>query len=251
VSRTRTPVVEPITPTPPESVHVPWMIQRWSSIAFLHWPVDVEQLRPLVLEELTIDTYDDRAWVGLVPFRMTIRLPFLPPVPLVSIFPEINVRTYVRDPDGRRGLYFLSLDVPRSAAVAGARLALGLPYMWSRIDVGESGDRIAYVAERRSPSPPAKTSIVVPRRRPVPEPEPDLAEFLTARFRLFAHGPLGLYSVSVEHPPWDLRRVRGTSVDDEFIAAAGVPLDHPRLHVHVADDVNVRVGFPKRISPAG
>jgi uncharacterized protein len=242
--------VEPITSTPPES-GVPWMIQRWSSIAFLHWPVDIEVLRPLVLEELAIDTFDDRAWVGLVPFRMTIRPPYFPPIPVMSIFPEINVRTYVRDPHGRRGLYFLSLDVPRSAAVAGARLALGLPYMWSRIDVDESDDRIAYTAKRRSPSPPAKTSIVVPTRHPVPEPEPDLAEFLTARFRLFAHGPLGLYSVSVEHPPWDLRRLRQTSVDDEFIAAAGVPLDNPRLHVHIADAVNVRVGFPKRISPAG
>ena len=251
MSRTKTPVVEPITPTPPEYVRVPWMIQRWSSIAFLHWPVDIDVLRPLILDDLTIDTFDDRAWVGLVPFRMTIRPLHLPPIPVVSIFPEINVRTYVRDANGRRGLYFLSLDVPRSAAVVGARLALGLPYMWSRLDVDESDDRIAYTAERRSPSPRAKTSIVVPTRHPVPEPTPDLAEFLTARFRLFARGPLGVYSVSVEHPPWDLRRVRGASVDDEFTAAAGVPVDGPPMHVHVAEGVDVRVGFPKRISPAG
>ena len=92
---------------------------RWSSIAFLHWPVDVEVLRPLVLDELTIDTFEDQAWVGLVPFRMMVRPPFVPPIPLVSTFPEINVRTYVRDAHGRRGLYFLSLDV--SALRRGAR----------------------------------------------------------------------------------------------------------------------------------
>jgi uncharacterized protein YqjF (DUF2071 family) len=248
VSRTRTPVVEPITRTPAEPVRVPWMMQRWSSIAFLHWPVEVDALRSLVLEELTIDTFDDLAWIGLVPFRMSMRPPYLPPIPGLSTFPEINVRTYVRDPRGRRGLYFLSLDVPRSAAVVAARVALGLPYMWSRIDVDEGDDAVAYTAERRSPSPPARTSIVVPTRHSVPEPKPDLADFLTARFRLFARGPLGLYGVSVDHPRWDLRRVRGATVDDEFVTAAGVPIDGPPAHAHTAAAVDVRVGFPDRLN---
>jgi uncharacterized protein len=223
------------------------MIQRWSSIAFLHWPVDVDALRSVVPEELTIDTFDGQAWVGLVPFRMMIRLPYLPPIPMLSTFPEINVRTYVRDPHGKRGLYFLSLDVPRSAAVVSARLALGLPYMWSRIDVDENDGNIAYTAMRRAPSPAGTTSVVVPRRRADSEPAGALADFLTARFRLFARGPLGLYSVAVEHPPWELGRVRDATVDDEYVAAAGVPVEGPPSHVHVAEDMDVRVGFPKRL----
>ena len=123
--------------------------------------------------------------------------------------------------------------------------------MWSRIEVEEDGNGIAYTAERRAPSPAATTSIVVPTERSSSEPKPDLAKFLTARFRLFGRGPLGLYSVSADHPPWDLRRVRGTTVDDEFLAAAGVPVDGPPLHVHAAESVDVRVGFPNRLSPAG
>jgi uncharacterized protein YqjF (DUF2071 family) len=226
---------------------VPWMIQRWSAIAFLHWPVDVDTLRRVVPKELTIDTFDDTAWVGLVPFRMTIRAPYMPPIPFLSIFPEINVRTYVRDADGRRGLYFLSLDVPRSAAVVGARVALGLPYMWSRIDIDEQDDSVAYTATRRAPSPAATTSAVVPTHRSGPEPARELAGFLTARFRLFACGPFGFYSVAVEHPPWELRRVRGAQVDDEYTAAAGVPVEGPPSHVHVSEGVEVRVGFPKRL----
>lgn len=247
MSRTRAPVIEPVTRTAPETVVAPWMMMRWSSIAFLHWPVDVDVLRPLVLDELTIDTFDDQAWIGLVPFRMMVRPPFVPPIPVLSTFPEINVRTYVRDPRGRRGLFFLSLDVPRSAAVLAARASLGLPYMWSSIDIEEGDGSIAYTGERRAPSPPATTSIVVPTRHPVPEPDPELADFLTARFRLFGRAPFGLYSVTAEHPPWDLRRVRGTTVDDGYMAAAGVPVEGPPLHVHTADDVDVRVGFPKRI----
>jgi uncharacterized protein YqjF (DUF2071 family) len=224
------------------------MMMRWSSIAFLHWPIDVDVLRPLVLDELTIDTFDDQAWIGLVPFRMMVRPPFVLPIPFVSMFPEINVRTYVRDERGRRGLYFLSLDLPRSAAVVVARAGLGLPYMWSRIDIDENNDGIAFTAERRSPSPAATTSIVVPTKRSFPEPKPELAAFLTARFRLFGRGPLGMYSVNADHPPWNLRRVRGTTVDDEFISAAGVQVEGPPMHVHLADDMDVRIGFPKRLN---
>jgi uncharacterized protein YqjF (DUF2071 family) len=223
------------------------MLQRWSAVAFLHWPVDVAIVRPLVPEELTIDTFDDTAWIGLVPFRMMIRPPYLPPIPFLSTFPEINVRTYVRDPRGRRGLYFLSLDVPRSAAVVGARLALGLPYAWSRIEIDERDGSVAYNATRRAPSPEARTSIVVSTRRSVAEPARALAEFLTARCRLFAKGPFGLYDVTVEHEPWQLRRVLGASVDDEYTAAAGVPVNGRPAHVHVSESVDVRVGFPRRI----
>ncbi|MBK9298383.1 MAG: DUF2071 domain-containing protein [Candidatus Microthrix sp.] len=40
---------------------------------------------------------------------------------MVGDFTEINVRTYVTDALGRRGVWFFSLDVPRSPIVAVAR----------------------------------------------------------------------------------------------------------------------------------
>ncbi len=76
----------------------------------LHWAYDPAQIRPLVPAELEVDTWDGLAWVSITPFRMVnFRLPGLPPVPGFSTFPESNVRTYVRGPDGRDGLWFLSL----------------------------------------------------------------------------------------------------------------------------------------------
>src|ERR1043165_4130951 len=44
--------------------------QRWRSLLFLHWPVPVDRLRPLVPAELTLDLYGDVAYVGVVPFAM-------------------------------------------------------------------------------------------------------------------------------------------------------------------------------------
>ena len=47
------------------------MTMRWHDLLFMHWPVPVDQLRPLIPPLLEIDTYDSTAWIGVVPFRMT------------------------------------------------------------------------------------------------------------------------------------------------------------------------------------
>ena len=99
----------------------------------LHWPYAPEVVQQLLPAPLAVDVFDGRAWVGLVPFRMRIRLPRSPFVPWLSSFPETNVRTYVIGPDGRRGSWFLSLDVPRLGAVVVARATYRLPYHWSRM----------------------------------------------------------------------------------------------------------------------
>ena len=73
----------------------PWiMTQIWHELLFAHWPVPPETLRPLVPAVLPLDTFDDQAWLGVVPFRMTyVRTRCVPPLPGISDFPELNVRT--------------------------------------------------------------------------------------------------------------------------------------------------------------
>src|SRR3954470_13859938 len=69
---------------------------NWGKLLFMHWPVAPEALRPLIPERLTIDTFDGAAWVGVVPFTMWgVRPTFVPPIPGLSRFHELNVRTYV------------------------------------------------------------------------------------------------------------------------------------------------------------
>jgi uncharacterized protein YqjF (DUF2071 family) len=69
------------------------------------------------------------AWVGVVPFRMDRIRPYcLPPVPWLSWFLELNVRTYVHDDEGNPGVWFHSLDTNRWPAYKIARTAFKLPY---------------------------------------------------------------------------------------------------------------------------
>lgn len=236
-------MVETLRATPPEPVRRAAMLNRWSDVSFLHWRVDPAVVRPLVDPALEIDTFDGSAWVGLVPFHIAMRPPFVPAVPVATTFPESNVRTYVRDATGSRGLWFLSLDVPRSAAVVAARLALGLPYAWSAMSIERRDGRIVYSSRRRAPSAGARSDVAVRVGGPIHRPD-ELALFLTARFRLFGRGPIGLFRVQVEHPPWSLHRAKALSVRDELVPAAGLPIQDDTPLVHASPGVDVRVAFP-------
>src|SRR5215510_11367195 len=115
----------------------PIMHQSWGKLLFMHWPIEEELLRPLIPSQLTIDTFDGSAWIGVVPFTMwDIRPfpPYLPTVPGVNAFHEINVRTYVYK-DEVPGVWFFSLDANNAPAVMGARMFYFLPYFNARIEI--------------------------------------------------------------------------------------------------------------------
>ena len=66
---------------------LPLMRQWWGKLLFMHWPVAPASLRPLLPQQLSIDTYEGQAWVGVVPFTMWgVRPYFGPPVPGLSSF---------------------------------------------------------------------------------------------------------------------------------------------------------------------
>ena len=101
------------------------MHQRWAELGFLHWPVPAEALRDLVPRGLTIDTHEGQAYVGVVPFTVTGARPMLmPPLPWVSDFHEVNVRTYVHLEGTDPGVWFFSLDASNPVVVAAARALL-------------------------------------------------------------------------------------------------------------------------------
>ncbi|MFL5767507.1 MAG: YqjF family protein [Actinomycetota bacterium] len=229
---------------PPHTVDRAAMIQHWSDASFLHWRVDAAVLRLLVDPAFEVEEFDGSAWIGLVPFRMMMRLPYQPPLPVISHYPETNVRTYVRDRRGRSGLWFLSLDVARSLAVIAGRSALRLPYAWSRMSTEELPGGVTYRAERIAPARGARSRVSVSTGGS--EDDSDLARFLTARFRLFGRGPLGTFEVDVEHPPWRLEKATVIEIEDDLVATAGVDVFGEPDHVLFSTGVEVRLGFPHR-----
>jgi len=127
----------------------PVMRQRWADLLFLHWRVPVEVVVERLPEGLHVDVFDGSAWLGVVPFFMDrVRPVLLPPVPGISWFMELNVRTYVHDDYGNPGVWFFSLDCNQPLAVEIARRAFHLPYEHAAMQAVRSAGRIYYACRR-------------------------------------------------------------------------------------------------------
>ncbi len=229
-----------------ERVARPVMFQSWRDLTFLHWRYPAAAVRAHVPPALEVETFDGSAWVGVTPFLLeNLHPPGLPALPWLGRFPETNCRTYVRGPDGGRGVWFFSLDAARLAAVAGASLAYGLPYRWSRMRVRKQGACVRYRSERHWPFEAASTGISVEPGGAAQTGE--LERFLTARFRLYTIIGGRMMYASVEHAPWPLRKVRVVEAEETLTVAAGLPRHTPVPDAaHFSAGVTVRVSGPRR-----
>jgi uncharacterized protein len=233
-----------------ETAHRPWplpdrpwlMGQSWIDLAFLHWPVDAEALEQVVPPELRLDTYKGTAWLGITPFLVRgVRLRGTAPVPAVSEFPEVNVRTYVVA-GGRPGIYFLSLDADSYPAVLAARRAYRLPYFRSRISIERAGEWVGYRAERVDDDGPACALDVSYLSTGAPAPARD------GSFEAWAAERYCLYTLDerhrvlrgdIHHPPWPLSpgeaEVRSNTMAEPYdLALEGKPVVHVSRRQDVA-----------------
>jgi uncharacterized protein YqjF (DUF2071 family) len=225
------------------------MYHRWQTLTFLHWSYDADVVQRLVPKSLTVETFGGRAWVGLVPFFMRIRVPGIPYLPWISNFCETNVRTYVRDELGKSGVWFFSLDAARLPAVIAARTGFRLPYMWSRMRLERAGSTVGYTTRRLPPFPPSGSRVVVEVGEPYHADElGDLDHFLTARWRLFSvsgPGERRQRHAPAQHAPWPLHHAEVRELDDELVVAAGLPAPQEDPLVHYSPGVAVRIGRPR------
>lgn len=237
------------TPTIPEVVSRPVMLQGWKDLTYVHFPYDPQVVQRRLPPGLEVDTFEDSAWVGLVAFHMEdIRLPGAPAVPYLGTFPETNVRTYVRGPYGRQGVWFDSLDITRLIPVLVAMGTYRIPYRWSKMSIAHQDGAVIYRAKRRWPGPGGVTSKIV--ARPGDEIEAsNLDHFLTDRWGLYSSFGRGLAYAPVDHAPWPLRAATLVDFEDGLIEAAGYPPPKGEPLVHYSPGVDVRIGMPRRISP--
>jgi uncharacterized protein YqjF (DUF2071 family) len=108
--------------------------QRWNQLLFLHWQVEPSVIQATLPQGLHVDTFEGAAYVGIVPFFMErVRPAWFLPLPWISWFLELNVRTYVHNDAGEPGVWFYSLDCNQPIAVIVARHFFHLPYQHARM----------------------------------------------------------------------------------------------------------------------
>lgn len=229
----------------------------WSDLLFIHWQVPVDLLAPLLPSELTVDTYDGTAWLGLVPFQMfDVRPWWSPPVWGVSSFPETNVRTYVHFRDRDPGVWFFSLDAAKLLAVTLARWGWGLNYHWSRMSVLRDGPRIEYRSRRVASGVVCNADIEVgaPYASGLASEECRIAapgtleHFLIERYLLYSTRFGYLYQGQVHHRPYPLHHVQLLNLDQGLLVANRILVGHNPCHVLYSPGVSVEVFNLHRIA---
>ncbi len=227
------------------------MRQRWAHLLFLHWPLPVESLRPLIPDTLDVDTFEGQAFVGLVPFTMTgVRPVWAPPVWGLSSFHEVNVRTYVHQQGRDPGVWFFSLDAANRIAVFLARRFWHLPYYFARMSLSISAlesqpgsFEIDYRSERLGPVERPATCHVT--YRPIGSPAPakvgTLEHFLAERYFLYTRHGARLVRGQVHHAPYPLQPAKVVHLEESLLAASGIARPAIPPLAHYASEVRVRI----------
>lgn len=236
------------------------MYQQWRDLLFLHWEYSITTIQATLPDGLYVDTFNGKAYLGVVPFFMrNIRPRYLPAVPGILNFMEMNLRTYVHDREGVPGVWFYSLDANQRLAVKTARRFFHLPYEFAHMKSSRTPDgRIHYESWRTGGR--ANGAVCRFEYAPgavLPPPAPDSLEFfLIERYRLYSRAPEGLRRGAVFHPPYPLCRAEVTAWDEQLLALDGFsPTGRSPNHIIMSRGVDVSV-FPleavdstKRVAP--
>lgn len=223
------------------------MSPKWHNLLFLHWEFEPAAVQKLLPDGLELDTFEGRAYVGLVPFQMDeVRPHFVPDMGkrghFYSRFPELNVRTYVVR-DGIPGVWFFSLDAASSLAVVTARLWFRLPYFKARMRVRETARGFDYWSKRLWPAPlDATCRVRYTPSGPLKQGEPgSLEEFLVERYVLYSRRGEQWFSGRVFHEPYLLQSAHVQSLRETCLRASGFERPAQAPHVLFSPGVAVEV----------
>ena len=205
------------------------MKQTWHDLLFAHWPLPPEELKALIPAELPLDTYEGQAWVGVIPFWMSdICARSIPPVPGLSRFPELNVRTYVTY-NGKPGVYFFSLDAASRPAVWAARRFFHLPYFFAAMSSREQAGIVHYSSQRKGASAEFRGSYQ-PQGAVRKSEKKSLEHFLTERYCLYTVHQGEVYRCEIHHLPWPLQGAQAKIDVNTMAAGIELPTTRPLLH---------------------
>ncbi|MDJ0394078.1 DUF2071 domain-containing protein [Rhodococcus sp. G-MC3] len=238
-----------VWPRPPILPRPILMDQRWERLVFLHWRVSSRLVAPLLPKGCSPDEFDGSSWVGLIGFHMVgAGFGYRRPIPYFGTFPEINVRLYSVDADGRRGVVFRSLEASRLAVVLGTNLA-GVPYRWGSMAIEDDRSAISYRSTRLAPPHRGVTTDFGVVRGSRDMSDDALARFLTARWGLHTSLAGRLLYVPNVHRRWQLVDAEVTHCRDQLVGAAGLPnvSNRPPDSVLYAPGVSTQFGWPHAV----
>jgi uncharacterized protein YqjF (DUF2071 family) len=243
-----------------------WLLsQSWNDTLFAHYAVEPRTLRRLVPEALTLDLYDGVAWLTVSPFCTNhVRPSGVPPLPGISNFPQVRLRTYVtmqsRSGQSKPGLFYFSVDSANLSAVWFARVFFHMQYWHSTIKVSgatiqarkPAGRTIDFRSSRlhgpAALSGPAKLEVVyAPEGGPERARRGSLDEFVTERYCVYSMTRGGFYRSEIHHQPWPLQRASVEIRANSIAEPLGLTLPTRPDICHFSRSLKMLAWAPERI----
>ncbi len=237
-----------------------WAVnQRWNDLLLAHWPLSPALIAARLPEWLEVDTWQGKAWLGVVPFWLDrIRIRGVPPIPGArGGFPDLNLRTYVRDRfTGTPGVYCFSLDASNLLAVGVARTFYHLPYHWAEMRIEQRSEReFAFYSRRRLAASPvvfkARYRGLGPTRKTAETGTGSLECFLTERNCLYSSNRAGQpIRASLHYVPSGLEDAEAEIERNDLAASIGLELPAMEPVLHYSRRLAVYVWPAELLRPA-
>lgn len=228
----------------PDHIH-PVLLQSWHHLLFLHWKCEPEKLQAILPAGLFIDTFQNNAYLGIVPFFMDdIKPALFGSLPGLNFY-ELNVRTYVYDREGIPGVWFFSLDASNWLAVQIAKSWFHLPYQYATFEVSQ--ETCIDFTCRRMGHAPARFSYRFQKESSLADPG-TLEFFLIERYILFAMDKSGRhFKGQIYHQPYPLSTVEDLRWDTTPFIWNNLPeIESAPDHIVASSGVNVLIYKPSQ-----
>lgn len=202
--------------------------QQWEDLLLLHWAIPEDVIRNSIPDDLEIDLFENQAWVSVVGFRLTgLRIR---PIRWLEWgeFNEVNLRTYVRDRMGRKGVWFHSLDSCDLFSVIGAKLLYGLNYRYATIERRKTSQSILYQSSLRSFSVKTTSRLeaqIDTCKKQNPQASEPIDHFLLERYRFWSNRKWAnrSHSASVRHKPYNAVRLQNSNYQGSLFSCHNLP----------------------------
>jgi len=217
--------------------HRPWKIpsqnwkyyQEWNNVVFLHWPVNLVELKKIVPKKIEIDLFEGIPWVSLVAFTMeNIRPRILPTFYPVSNFDEINIRTYVKM-NNKTGVYFLSIEGSKWISCKIAKGLSALPYIYSKMDRDENH----YRSKNRKYGDSFNVQYSVGGEIKI---KTHVDTWLTERYALFQDTEKFIKEYEIHHIEWPIQEIEIDALN----------INYPRF-TELIDEIPKKMHFSKGV----
>ena len=180
--------------------------QEWNNAIFLHWQVELTELKKFMPNELEIDLFDGKPWVSIVAFTMEkMRPKNMPSFPPISDFHEINIRTYVKS-NNKSGVYFLSIEGGTNLSCKIAKGISELPYRYSKIKRTENQFK-SYNSEFND-----KFNLGFTIGKEIYK-KTELDKWLTERYALYQDSEKSINEFEIHHIEWPINEIDLKNVD--------------------------------------